>query len=372
MAENEKKKFKDWFDTEAVKRLSDQVYSAWPEFDQKRFQSLATDGLEDMEMSGRVDLIAASLANVLPEDKAEALRILSQSLPEILPDCEAVTDGWLQWPVGAFIATYGTDDVDAAFDAMIELTQRFSSEFAIRPFAVQDPEDTFSRLKKLTGHPSAHVRRWCSEGIRPRLPWGGNLKSLIEDPSPIWPILEDLKQDSELYVRRSVANNLNDIAKDHPDAVLDRCEAWWGQHEDTDHLIRHALRTLIKDGHPRALALLGYHAPGEELGAKLSVTPRSIQIGESITLNLTLQNKGKDTLAVLVDFGVEYVRKQGTSGKVFKWSTRELKPGEELSLTKRHAFRETSIRALYPGKHGIWVQANGVRIAQSSFTLTAG
>jgi len=369
MAESEKKKFKDWFDEEAVDRLAEQFSSSWEGFDTERFRNVAASGLEQLEMSGRVDQIAGALAEVLPDDRDAALEILSSSLPLILPDCDAVTDGWLQWPLGAFIAAYGTDHVDTAFSAMIELTQRFSSEFAIRPFVLSDPLGTIARLQKLTTHASPHVRRWCSEGIRPRLPWGGNIPSFIEDPTPLWPILEALRADPELYVRRSVANNLNDISKDHPEDVLRHCQSWWGESDETDHMIRHALRTMVKDGHPGALALMGYEDPKGHVEANLQVIPSSIPIGNSIELNLTLRNTGKKPFPVLIDFGIEYVRKKGHSAKVFKWTTRELSPGNMISLKKRHAVKETTIRALYPGKHPVWVQVNGHECCRGEFTL---
>ena len=146
--------------------------------------------------------------------------------------------------------------------AMIELTQRFSSEYAVRPFVERYPEATFKRLLALTDDPSPHVRRWCSEGTRPRLPWGAKLHHLVADPSPIWPILEALKDDDELYVRRSVANNLNDIGKDHAALVVERCQAWLEDgNAQRDWTVKHGLRSLVKDGDPGALAVMGYGPP---------------------------------------------------------------------------------------------------------------
>jgi 3-methyladenine DNA glycosylase AlkC len=369
MSKQEKKKFKDWFDREAVERLADQISGVWTEFDTTRFIRLASRDLSDMEMMARVRQFSDALASALPDDRIQALDILTRSLPPVMPDCEAVTDGWLQWPVGQFIADHGIDHPDAAFAAMIELTQRFSSEFAIRPFALRYPEDTFARLQALTSHPSPHVRRWCSEGVRPRLPWGGNLKPLMQDPSLLWPILEALKDDPELYVRRSVANNLNDIAKDHPDLVVTRCAAWFGISDETDWVVRHGLRSLIKDGHPEALALIGYSKP-DGLKASLSVTPSSVAIGGFVQLQATLHNPTDKPLSLLIDYGVHYVRKQNrTSLKVFKWKTLELPPNESVILTKKHNFKLTSIRALYAGTHRMDLNINGHCMASADCIL---
>jgi len=359
----EKKAFKDWFDADAARRLGLQVRGAWPAFPLKRFEERAARGLDGLEFHGRVHQFADALAECLPESLPDALDIVTLSLPPVNPDSEAINGGWLQWPVGHFIAEHGLAEFDASFRAMIELTQRFSSEFAVRPFVEHRPKETFDRLLKLTTHPSPHVRRWCSEGIRPRLPWGNRLNTLVRDPSPLWPILEALKDDPSLYVRKSVANCINDIAKDHPDAVLDRCEAWRqdaGAHRQW--IIRHALRSLIKEGHPRALALMGYEA-APPVKAVPRLDRKSCPIGETVTLEADLTNPTATPQALLLDIVVSFPGKNGAlRGKVFKWTTLTLKSGEQITLRKRLPFfRPTSVRALYPGDHLIQLQLNGSR-----------
>lgn len=251
----ERKAFKDWFDKAAARVLAGQVAGAMPSFDQEQFIRLASRNLKALEFAGRVRQFSDALAATLPKPIPKALAVLTESLPPPLPDCEAVTDGWLQWPLGQFIADHGLEYFDASMEAMMELTQRFSSEYAIRPFVERYPEATFDRLLALTDDPNPHVRRWCSEGTRPRLPWGKKLQGLVADPTPIWPILEALKDDGELYVRRSVANNLNDIAKDHAPLVVQRCMAWSeDSNERRDWAIKHGLRSLIKAGKDKRAA----------------------------------------------------------------------------------------------------------------------
>lgn len=367
---SERKAFKEYFDRAAARALADQVEAVHPAFDGPAFVRRATRGLADLEFQGRVWQFADSLAAGLPADVPRALAILTESLPPALPDCEAVTDGWLQWPVGHFIARYAGDHFEDAMIAMEALTQRFSSEFAVRPFVEAEPERTFRHLGSLTSHPSPHVRRWCSEGVRPRLPWGRVLSALVEDPTPIWPILEALRDDPERYVLRSVANNINDIARDHPDLVIEHMKAWsTGGGASRRWCIGHGLRTLVKQGRPGALALLGYDPP-ERLAATLTVDPEAIAIGGHVHLHLDLATTSPRKQPVVIDYVVEYVRTRGrTAEKVFKWRSAELAPRSTLQLTKRHPMRPTTIRALYPGTHRVSVQVNGERVAEGAFEL---
>ncbi len=360
----ERKPFKDWFDRVAARSLASQVRSADPSFDEATFVRRATKGLGALEFQGRVQRFADALRSTLPEDVPSALDVLTRSLPPPLPNCDSVTDGWLQWPVGQFIADHGVAHFDASMAAMLELTQRFSSEFAVRPFVERHPAETFARLEAWTTHPSPHVRRWCSEGVRPRLPWGKKLRALIEDPAPIFPILEALRDDPEPYVRRSVGNNLNDIAKDDPEAVLRTCGEWLREPcpEGRRWVVTHGLRTLVKQGDPKALSLIGFVRPSS-LTAELTAAA-SVAIGDDLILVAQLKNTSKRAQPLLVDYVVHFVRKSGQQHpKVFKWGQRTLAGGEQTSLRKLHRFRETTVRRLYAGPHLIELQVNGVVVA---------
>ncbi len=366
----ERKLFKHWFDAAAAARLAAQVAAAWPPFDQRRFVDLATRDLDALEFHNRVRRFTDALTDELPADVPQALDILTRSLPPVLPDCEAVTDGWLQWPVGQFIADHGVPHLDESMHAMTELTMRFSSEFAVRPFLEQRPAEVYPRLLALTAHPNAHVRRWCSEGSRPRLPWGKRLTALTADPSPSWPILEALKDDPELYVRRSVANHLNDLAKDHPALVVARCKAWLaGASAERRWVVKHALRSLVKAGRADALGLLGF-APAGAVEASLVASPRRPRIGGAVALEATLSHGGRGKLRLVVDYVVHYARPTGkVSSKVFKWTTVELRGGEQTSLRKSHPLRHASTRTLHAGEHRVELQVNGRRLAEARFRL---
>lgn len=370
MSNPERKLFKDWFDREAAERLAEQVGLAWSKFDRKRFVKLATEGLEELEFQGRVRQFSKAMADTLPNERSDALRILRESLPPAQVDTDSVTDGWLQWPVGQFIAEHGLGDFDEAWETMVELTKRFSSEFAVRPFLETMPEQVFPRLLDLTADPNPHVRRWCSEGPRPRLPWGRKLHDLIADPSPVWPILEALRDDPEKYVQKSVANHLNDLAKDHPGAVVAVCRRWMeNATPQRVWIIRHALRTLIKDGDPEALEIVGFGKP-KGIAAELSVSPEAIAIGGKVEIVAGIRSSAREDQRLAVDYVLHYVRQGGRiSEKVFKWKELDLPAADEVSLTKQQAFRPVSIRALYPGLHRIELQVNGHRVAEAAVEL---
>lgn len=368
--ESERKLFKDWFDRSAAEALAKQLSNVTKDFPTKRFVKLATKDLEGLEFAGRVKQFSSAMRDVLPDNVDLALGMIRDSFPEPLPDCESVTDGWLQWPVGQFIADYGLEHFDDSMLTMVELTQRFSSEFAVRPFMHHQQKETIAYLKNLVDHPSPHVRRWCSEGTRPRLPWGRKLNQLIENPKPVLPILDALRADEERYVRRSVANNLNDIAKDHPSLVIGKCETWMRKKANhTDEVVKHALRSLVKDGDPGALKALGFRKP-DKLRCSITTDKSKLALGEAIELTATIESESKRSQDLIVDYVVHYVRKNGVvSEKVFKWKNTEMPAGDVFKLKKKQSFKQTTVRALYPGTHQVELQINGERVASTSVKL---
>ncbi len=370
--ESERKLFKDWFDTDAARALAKQLSGVTKDFPTRRFVKLATKDIVALEFAARVNQFSRAIRDALPDKVDRALGIIRDSFPEPLPDCESVTDGWLQWPVGQFIADYGLDDFDHSMLTMTELTQRFSSEFAVRPFMQHYQKDTITYLKQLTDHPSPHVRRWCSEGTRTRLPWGRKLNQLIDNPKPVLPILEALRGDEERYVRRSVANNLNDIAKDHPDMVIARCDKWMkNKTAHTEEVVKHALRSLIKDGDKSALKALGFAKPSK-LTCSIESDKSKVALGGSINLSATVSSKSKSSQPLIVDYVVHYIRKNGTaSEKVVKWKNIDMQAGGLLEIRKKQSFKQTSVRALYPGKHRIDLQINGARVASTAISLVS-
>jgi 3-methyladenine DNA glycosylase AlkC len=271
--------------------------------------------------------------------------------------------GWMTLPCGHYVAEYGLDQPDVALPLLARLTPRFSSEGPLRPFIERHPEVTFAYLHRWARDPDEHVRRLVSEGTRPRLPWAGQLRGLIADPGPTIPLLDALVDDTSEYVRRSVANHLNDIAKDHPAVALACARRWLATGGDrATRVVRHGLRTLVKRGDPAALALLGFdYGAAVALDAldALAVTPARLPVGGEVTIAFTLSARDGPARTV-VDYVVHHAGARGARRpKVFKLTTRTLRPGRPQSFVRRHRFREVSVRKIYPGTHRIEVQVNG-------------
>ncbi len=370
--------FKHRFDASAVRSAAGHLSRVWPSFDGERFVARATDGLDALELKARVLHITGALDETLPADFAAAADVLEAALAPAEPDdnasgsatSEAGLSGWVLWSAGEFVAQRGLAHPERALRTLHALTQRFTAEFAIRPFLVAHPERTLRTLAAWVHDPSAHVRRLVSEGSRPRLPWGLQLKAFIADPSPTLPLLRALQDDPSAYVRRSVANHLNDIARDHPAVVA----AWLETHlpDASDRrraLLRHASRTLIKRGDARALHAWGLGAAFEgELS--FALTPPAVRLGEHVVLSLELHAGGATAQRVAIDYVVHHVRADGdTSPKVFKGWVVTLEPGEVRTLARRHALRPITTRRYYPGAHRVEVQVNGRVLAEAGFRL---
>lgn len=250
---------------EAIECLAHNVSLACPGFDKAAFQHSAMRELEPLGIMDRGQHLASALWQHLPQNFTAATDILLNTLPPPLTDTDSLGLAVFYYlPHVCFVAKYGLDAIhngghdpfETAMQAQYQLTQRFTAEFSIRPFLIHSPERTFARLMEWTADANPHVRRLCSEGTRPRLPWATRLPALIQNPAPVFPILETLKDDDSLYVRRSVANHLGDIAKDHPELVYSVCERWLSNaSHERKWLIRHALRHPAKKGDPTAIAL---------------------------------------------------------------------------------------------------------------------
>jgi len=280
---------------------------AYPEFDKAAFIAKATNNLDGLKLKERSDQISAVMANFLPNDFARAAEIMLASLA---PEESAIggadmnnrgVAGWAIMPMTHYVGLHGLGHFDLSMNLFKEMTKLFSSEFGVRFFLLEEPERTLSVFEKWTCDPNLHVRRLVSEGSRPRLPWAMRLPNFIADPSPIFPLLEALKDDGEEYVRRSVANNLNDIAKDHPDVVANLARRWLkGAGKDRKKLVRHACRTLVKRGHKGALKALGYGPPSLDLEKMSILTPRAT-FAEDLILELSLTSASNRPQPLIVD-----------------------------------------------------------------------
>lgn len=342
------------------------VRSAGPDFD-------------TLALMARGQRLADALARHLPGDFAQAapLLVASMGAPMAL-DAQGepvsagdVPSGFFYLAHSLFIAQQGLNHLDIAMDAQHALTQRFTAEFSLRPYLQQHTQAALAHLERWAQDSNAHVRRAASEATRPRLPWAARLSDFVRDPSPALPLLQQLRDDPSSYVRRSVANHLNDIGKDHPHVLLSVAGEWFkGAPPPRAALLRHALRSLVKAGHPQALALLG-HGGTSALQVKSGATvPPRPAIGHSVRLQAELHNPSATSASALADWRVHYIKADGrSSAKVFKGNTVTLAPGESLTLEKTLSLRQMSTRTHYPGAHKVEIALNGQAHAVAAFDL---
>lgn len=372
--------FKNLINDELIRTCGQHLQRAWPRFPRARFEAQALAGLGALELKARAMHVADALGEALPADFAAAADVIEAALAPV-PDTEdlgslrtsdAGLAGWIVWPLGELVARSGQRSPERALKALHALTQRFSAEFAIRPFLIHHPELTFATLLTWTRDPSAHVRCLVSEGSRPRLPWGQRLNALIADPSPTRPLLVALQDDPSEYVRRSVANHLNDIAKDHPEYVADWLERFLPDAPpERAALLRHASRSLIKAGHPRILTLLG---TGQAFAgsAHLSVDPPHLRLGEEVTLSLSLTSRAAAPQKLVIDYAVHHPGARGVRPpKVYKGWKVTLQAGQTTTLQRRHSLRKVTTRTYYAGRHAVDIRINGQLVASSAFDLKA-
>ncbi len=353
---------KNSFGLDVPARIANMVEAVHSELDRRRFLTLALDGYGDLELTQRAKHIAEALAQVLPVDRRHAIELLIESLgPEIASDELTGMEAFLYLPFVYFVAEHGLGCYETAMRAQYELTKRFSAEFSIRAFLEHEPERTLERLREWAGDPNVHVRRLVSEGTRPRLPWAPRLRSFQQDPAPVLALLELLKDDPAEYVRRSVANNLNDISKDHPEVVVGVARRWWrGASKERQRLIRHALRTLIKAGHSGALSVIGYAADVAVEVRSVKCRPRRVSIGERVRVEVELVSRSDEEIRVLVDLRVHFVKANGTTRpKVFKGAEVTLAADATAQVGKTISLAQHSTRKHFPGKHRVEVLLNG-------------
>lgn len=353
---------KDEISPALARSLAAELRTAWPEFPTPRFTRRVGAALEPLELLARVDLLAERLAAVLPASFDDAATVLWRALGS------PTFTGWMTLPCGTFVARQGLEAPDVSLLLLAGLTPRWSSEGPIRPFIRHHPEITYDYLRRWCSDDDEHVRRLVSEGTRPRLPWAPVLRSVIADPSPNIPLLDALVDDPSLYVRRSVANHLNDITKDHPGVALDLAEFWRARGDRARWVVRHGLRSLVKRGDARALSLLGVSTDTKVELVEFVLDRDRLAIGDACTFTFTVAlPPGHETTECIIDYRIQYAGVRGVKApKVFKLTRRSLEPGQPLTIRRRHAFEHASIRRIHPGPHQIDIQVNGIVLGSTS------
>lgn len=360
-----------------ITALANRIKLKYDIFQKQEFLTQTLKNFNTLGLNERIERVTNSLATYLPNDFSISANILINSLVPVnennsLDGTDITSDnGFIIVALSMYVAKYGQNHFAISMKALYEFTRRFSSESAIRYFLISNEKKTFQYFDKWVRDKNIHPRRLVSEGLRPRLPWAIQLKQYIKNPKPVLKYLEILKNDPELYVRRSVANNLNDISKDNPEVVIKILKKWNKKPDkNMDWLSRHALRTLIKQGNPEALALLGYYPNPDIEIINLSIKELKIMIGESLKFSFQVKSMSDSIQKLMIDYIIYHVKANGkTTPKVFKLTKKTINPGQSIYIKKSHAFKIISTRKYYPGTHKILLQINGKNYGDSGFEL---
>ncbi len=367
-------RLRDSFGPPTVQWVAAALAEQLPDLDRDAFFVACLDGFAELELTARAQRIADVMAGHLPEDPHLTIPLLTRAMGPV-DDAVGGMASFRYLPFGIYIGEHGQAAFEESMVALRELTLRFTAEFSVRPFLVHQPERTLARLYEWTGDADPRVRRAASEGTRPRLPWAPRLKAFVADPAPVLVLLERLRDDPSEMVRRSVANNLNDIAKDHPDLVLEVARRWWADGDlQRRRLVRHALRTLVKAGDPDALSILGHEAGDHLRVVGASIAPAVATIGGKVRIQVDVADDRTTGAGqrVATDVLVHFVKSSGrTAPKVFKGGERELAPGDVARFTVTISVAQHTTRKHFPGRHQVDAQVNGVRWPVGSFDLIA-
>ena len=320
----------------------------------------------DLELKDRIYRISTVLGKYLPSDYAAAISVIDK-----------VVMNYGTWLTGLggffpiFVEIYGQDEMnwELSMGALERYTPYASSEIAVRPFIIKHEERMMAQMYAWSKHENECVRRLASEGCRPVLPWAPAINSFKKDPAAILPILSQLKEDSSIHVRKSVANNLNDISKTHPDLVTKIAKAWYGKNEYTDRLVKHGCRTMLKKGNREVLAIFGYENTASVEVEGFALEAASVLIGQDIIFSFSVSVK--EAAKIRLEYGIDYVKSNGKRNrKIFQISEISLKENQKKPYTKKHSFADVSTRKHYPGIHSVTLIVNGTERVTLDFELS--
>lgn len=356
---------KDHVSSVSVSRLGEVLAAGNPRFDARRFAEEASLGLDRLELKARVAQVSGVLARYLPDDFKKAATVVLRTVPS------SDLTMWEAWPVTDWVGEAGMDAPAEALEALSMLTAKASAEFAIRRFLDGHPDLTFQAMQRWTAHADEEVRRLVSEGSRPRLPWAPRVRVLDAQPRWAVPLLDRLRDDPSPYVRRSVANHLNDISKVDPDGAVEIARRWAAEGgTQVAAVVRHGLRSLVKAGDSRALTLVGADAEAPIEVREFAVETKTVRLGGELVWRCILTaGHGLPAVAV-IDYVIHYATSRRALGrKVFKLKTVQLQPGQPVEIVRRHALVPVTTRRYRAGRHRVEVQVNGRVLDGGDFQL---
>jgi 3-methyladenine DNA glycosylase AlkC len=354
---------KEMFNREFYQHFAGVFADHYKNFNAAAFVSEVTANLDSLELNGRLRNTSILLHQFLPQDFVKAADILYKAAPSL-------RRGYTALVLPDFVALYGKDHFDLAMQALKDFTSLGSSEFAIREFLKTDLDKTLKVMEVWAEDQDQHVRRLASEGSRPRLPWSFKLEQIIKNPSLTTGILEKLKTDEAPYVRKSVANHLNDISKDNTSYMLNLVKSWDGSHPHTSWIIKHASRTLIKKGDQESLSLFNFEQDVKLRVDDFKLNTHDVRLGEELQFSFALTSLKITPQRLVIDYAIHYAKASGMpSRKVFKLKEITLQPGQTLQISKKQLFKDLTTRKHYIGKHSLEILVNGKVFGKDDFVL---
>ena len=352
---------KNLFNEALISSLAACLKTSYGEFDVEAFQEkVFAAGWKQKELKQRMEHISVMMHEHLPGNYPQAI--------EILKPVSSNFSGLEHMIFPAYVELFGMGDFEISMSALEYFTPNSSSEFAIRPFIKQAPEKTMQQMSVWAESDDAHVRRLASEGCRPRLPWAMALPLFKQDARPVLKILDKLMFDESQYVRRSVANNLNDISKDHPDVVINIAKNFLGKNMDTDRLVKHACRTLLKQGEPQILKVFGFKKP-HHIKITDFVVQDAVYIGDKLNFSFNLLTEESCLGKLRIEYAIDFMKNNGRQKrKIFQISESE-NTRQQKEISKQHSFKLISTRKYYPGAHGLAIIVNGRELTNAMFQL---
>ena len=346
------------------------IQQSIPAFNKTGFlASIFDDEWPNKELKQRMRHITLCLKPHLPSDYASMIKVVLNIIKQLRKNnLNEQSFEWMFLP--EFVELYGMEDMKTSIAAFEKITQFVSCEFAVRPFIIKYPKQMMAQILVWSKHDNHNVRRFASEGCRPRLPWAMALPTLKKNPNAILPVLENLKNDPSEYVRRSVANNLNDIAKDNPSVVIKIAKKWIGKSSETDKLVKHACRTLLKQGNTEVMPLFGFGSVEKISIENIKILTPAIKIGGEVIFSFDLKNNSKASILIRLEYGLYYQKANGTlSRKVFKISEKRYAENSSTAISKKQSFKVITTRKLHLGLHQLTIIVNGVEFGKHDFEL---
>lgn len=372
---------KNMYNKQFFERFTKDLKCVISDFDACEFVSLIMDDeWESRELKQRNEHIAAVLRFFLPTDYKDAMAKILELLDcikDTLPDFSEINDTQFSlsleygWILDSFVEQYGLDDYETSVRGIEKITQFTSCEFSVRPFIIKYPDKMMTQMFVWSNHKHWGVRRLASEGCRPRLPWAMALPNLKKNPAPIIPILENLKNDPSRFVRLSVANNLNDIAKDNSETVIDLVKKWRGESKEIDWVIKHGCRTLLKQGNKGVMELFGFCSVAKNISIRdFRISTSKVRVGSSLEFEFKLLNDNNGKAKIRLEYGIYYQKANGTlAKKVHKISEKEYVENSTTHIIRKHSFKVVTTRKLYFGLHQVAVIINGNEFEKYDFEL---